>query len=268
MDVGLKSLRFLLLWDGSEVYVIIRFILFGLFHRNMNSKSIKPIFIELFPDKNFDYNARLKYSAKFSDYNANIKLSKARGNLVISLSRKWKGVNNEITKGLIQMLLIKMFVKNEKAKMMNTMDTMNIDLYNNFIRSLHLSVPKDNIEPELKRSFDRINDKFFYGQIEIPNLVWGEFSKRKFADYNYHTDTVTFSKILRNQNVELIDYIMYHELLHKKLKFKSSNNRNLFHSTEFRKAEKAYPNSKELEKLLSKLSSNSRKKRLLFGLFR
>lgn len=226
----------------------------------MNSKSIKQIFVELFPDKDFNYQTKLKYSAKFSDYNANIRLYK--NELTIKLSKKWKGVNKEIVKGLIQSLLIKLFSKGKKFS------TMNIDLYNNFIRSLHLSIPKDKIEPELKRSFDRINDKFFYGQVEIPNLQWGEFSRRKFATYDFQTDTIKFSKILEEQNIELIDYVMFHELLHKKLKFKSKNNRNLFHDTEFKKLEKSYPNSQELEKQLRRLGSKSRKKRGFFGLFR
>ena len=80
-----------------------------------------------------------------------------------------------------------------------------------------MSIPKTNIDFDLKRSFDRINNQYFYDQIEIPNLCWGHFSKRKFATYDYQTDTIKFSKILQNQNIELIDYVMYHELLHKKL---------------------------------------------------
>ncbi len=233
----------------------------------MNSRSIKPIFIELFPDKKFDYDVKLKYSSKFSDYNANIKLYK--NNLMISLSKKWKGVNQEIVKGLIQSLLIKMFGKNVKSmKKIKKINTMNMDLYNNFIKSLHLSIPKTNIDLDLKRSFDRVNDCFFFGQIEIPNLQWGFFSTKKFATYDFQTDAITFSKILKNQNIELIDYVMYHELLHKKFKFRSKNNRNLFHSAEFKKAEKAYPNSDELEKQLRKLSSKYKKRRFFFGLFR
>ena len=80
----------------------------------MNSKSIKQIFNEFFPNKQFDYNVRLKYSAKFSDYNANIRLYK--DNLTINLSKKWKGVNKEIVKGLIQVLLIKMFANTGQYK--------------------------------------------------------------------------------------------------------------------------------------------------------
>ncbi len=235
----------------------------------MNSKSIKQIFNEFFPNKQFDYNVRLKYSAKFSDYNANIRLYK--DNLTINLSKKWKGVNKEIVKGLIQVLLIKMFANTgqykENKKIKQKLNTINIDLYNNFIRSLHLSIPKTNIDPDLKRSFERINNKFFYGQIEIPNLIWGQFSIRKFADYNYQTDTISFSKILKDQNIELIDYVMYHELLHKKLKFKSNNNRNLFHSKEFKKLEKSFPNSEEIEHQLRKLSRKSRKKGSFFRFF-
>lgn len=217
------------------------------------------MFRELFPEKEFIYCPKLKYSGRFSDYNANIRLYK--NNLTISLSRKWKGINNEITKGMIQSLLAKMFSKNKKTS------TMNIDLYNNFIRSLHLAIPKTDIDEELRRSFDRVNERFFCSQLEISNLIWGEFSKRKFATYDFQTDTIRFSKILKDQNTELIDYVMYHEMLHKKLKFKSNNIRNSFHNTQFRTAEKQFPNNKELEHQLKLLAMRSKRRRSFWNLF-
>ena len=82
-------------------------------------------FNRLFPD-NDNYSFSLKYSSKFSQYNANVK--KRLSKIEFSLSSKWKTVNDEIVIGLIQSLLLRILGKKGSS--------MNIDLYNNFVKSL------------------------------------------------------------------------------------------------------------------------------------
>ena len=67
---------------------------------------------------------------------------------------------------------------------------------------------------------------------------------------------------------ELIDYVMYHEVLHKKLKFerKVAGLRTRHHTREFKLLEKRFQNAEELERRLSSLVQHSRRKRF-FGLF-
>ncbi len=208
-------------------------------------------FRELYPNRKYSYNTKFKYSGKFAPYNANIKLS-GFYNLEIKLSKSWKGVDKEIVLGLIQDLLLKVFGGKKS--------TINIKLYNTFIKNLHLGINKDKIDPILKRSFDRINEKFFSEQIETPNLIWGTHSRRKLACYNFHTDTISVSKIFQNQDIELLDYVMYHEMLHKALKFKTNKTKHTYHTSDFKKAEKAYPNHELLEKRIRNLSFKKKKK--------
>ena len=99
--------------------------------------------------------------------------------------------------------------------------------------------PKKNIDPALEKSFDRVNEKYFYGMILKPNLVWGGHNFRSLGSYDYTMDTIRISKILEKES-ELVDYIMYHEMLHKKLKYKESNSRNIHHTSEFKKKEKDF----------------------------
>ena len=127
------------------------------------------------------------------------------------MSKKWKTISKEIQIGLIQSLSLKIFKEKKK--------TTNIELYNIFMKKIHIAAPKIKFDPTLEKSFHKVNEKYFYGLIEKPNLVWGDFSLRKLGSYEYGSDTITISKVLQNQGF-LIDYIMYHELLHKKHKFK------------------------------------------------
>ncbi len=184
----------------------------------------------------------LKYSGHFKAYNASIS---SHGNtIVVRMSRQWKNIDNEIKIGLIQELLVKL-LKIKKH-------THNIDMYNNFIKNLHWGIEKTKKEPVLLDSFNSVNKKYFDSVIEAPNLEWGSESKRRLGSYEYGTDTITISTIFKETEPELLDYIMYHELLHKKHKFKAKNGRSFHHTSKFRKEEKQFENSEEMEKKVKK----------------
>src|SRR3989344_702121 len=212
------------------------------------SSLIKEAFQQLYPDKEAKYNFSLNYSRKFKPYNANVKL--CGNNLLFNLSRDWKKISNEIQIGLIQELLIKILKDRRKS--------INIELYNLFMKNVHLAVPKTKTDAILEESFDRINDTYFNGMLDKPNLQWGNSSTSKLGSYEYGSDTITISTIFRNERTELLDYVMYHEMLHKKFKFQSKNGRNLHHSREFRKMEAMFENRDLMEKEISRLARKHR----------
>lgn len=213
-------------------------------------KPVEQAFAGLFPEKNLaDYELTLKYHNKFKPYNSNVKYL---GNKIrFNLSKKWKTVSREIQIGLMQELLLKIFKIRKK--------TTNIDLYNIFMKNVHIAVPKTKTDSVLESSFNRVNEKYFYGLIEQPNLVWGSASLRKLGSYEYGSDTITISRIFQD-NWELLDYVVYHEVLHKKHKFENKNGRNYHHTKKFRDDEQEFENSKEMEKRISRLVRQNRLK--------
>jgi hypothetical protein len=209
---------------------------------------IEQAFQQLYPEKELKYDLALKYSRKFNSYNANVKL---RGtNLTFSLSREWKSISKDIKLGLIQELMTK--ILKDKRK------TMNIDMYNIFMKKVHIAVPKTKSDPVLEDSFDRVNDTYFDGFIDKPNLLWGKDSTSKLGSYEYGSDTITMSAIFQFSELRLLDYVMYHEMLHKKFKFESKNGRNLHHSPEFKRMEAKFQDRDECEKEISKLARKHR----------
>ncbi|MFP4401286.1 MAG: SprT-like domain-containing protein [Candidatus Woesearchaeota archaeon] len=231
---------------------------------------IEKAFYGLYPEKEFDYDAKLKYSGKFNDFNANVKMSRFSRDIIFSLSRSWRTVSEDIKIGLLQELMIKIF--NDKRS-----NTINIDLYNAFLKNVHIAAPRKESDPYLIESFERMNERFFYGMMDPPNLLWGTNSFRKLGSYQYGSDTITMSAIFKNAPLRLLDYVMFHEMLHKKFKFRNSNGRNYHHTKEFRNMEKKYPGSETIEKELNefvkkssvslKVASSGRKqlKNKLFG---
>lgn len=108
----------------------------------------------------------------------------------------------------------------------------------------------------LARIFNRVNQFYFNGEIDPPHLKWGDrVTHRKFGHYSYATDTVVISKSLDTETIPdyVLDYLMYHELLHKKVGFQSTGNRRLAHTTEFKEMEKEFPAYQEAVSYLENL---------------
>ena len=141
-----------------------------------------------------------------------------------------------------------------------------MDLYNNFIKNVHIAVPKDRIDAKLLESFNRVNDSYFNGMIEVPNLVWGSKSLRKLGSYDYQSDEISISLVFKDSEERLLDYVMYHEMLHKKHKFHNTKTgRSYHHTAAFKRAEKEFSGADEIEKELSKLCRKSKIKQGFFS---
>jgi predicted SprT family Zn-dependent metalloprotease len=182
---------------------------------------------------------RVNVSGRFSAYNANV--VKTWNYWEFNLSKKWKGVDDEIVIGLIQSLIVRFYKKKRES--------VNIDLYENFVKRIHLVTPKTLNDPLLEESYNRVNDEFFMGMVTRPNLKWGHYSKRTLGTYDYKSDLITISSIFKKADKGLLDYVMYHELLHKRHKFYSKNGKSYHHTSKFRKDEKSFGD--EMEKRLN-----------------
>ncbi|MEM2131523.1 MAG: hypothetical protein QXR96_03295, partial [Candidatus Woesearchaeota archaeon] len=133
------------------------------------------------------------------------------------------------------------------------------ELYEIFLKKIPNYIEKTKNDPMLEQSFNRVNQEYFNGILEKPNL---EFSGKNFqtlGTYEHTTDTIRISEILK-KDLTLLDYVMYHEMLHKKLKYKKSAQRTIHHSKEFKELEKKFkiPNVEEkLKEFIKKEKKSS-----------
>ncbi|MGC9397263.1 MAG: SprT-like domain-containing protein, partial [Anaerolineae bacterium] len=109
--------------------------------------------------------------------------------------------------------------------------------------------------------FDRVNAAYFDGALSAPRFTWNKtLTHRKFGHYQTNTDTVMLSLSLDDAAVPpyVVDFVMYHELLHKHLGVKRVNGRRYAHTAEFRDAERRFAQYEQAEAFLSKLSKMHR----------
>ncbi len=199
---------------------------------------IKKSFKELYPDKEPDFDAKLKYSRAFRGYNANVRY---RGNYKeFRLSYNWKEVSDEIKIGLIQSLFNKLYKTDIK--------TVNIDLYDIFLKKLPKLTPKTKSDPVLEDSFIRMNNEYLNGMMIQPNLVFGGRNFHTLGTYHYTDDTIMVSSTLK-KDLHLLDYVMYHEMLHKKFQYKKTGKKTMHHTKEFKEQEKKFKDPEIEDKL-------------------
>ena len=105
----------------------------------------------LFPEQEFPYQTYIEYNRRLADFNANIRLH--QNTLSLHLNLQWKDIDEEIKIGLVQNLLLRVLKKK--------INTLNIDLYHNFIRNIPTLMPKTRNDAVLESSFQRINSQFF-----------------------------------------------------------------------------------------------------------
>ncbi len=205
---------------------------------------------ELYPGKEPPRELRVTYSAKFKGFNARVLMTPR--DITFSLSRKFVEASDELKVGVMQQLMNRLF----KTKH----ETLEIQLYSKFIKNMTDYAATTRVDPYLQDRFEVINTRYFDGFMMVPNLAWGTYSLTKLGHYEYATDTIILSTALK-EDEELLDYVLYHEMLHKKLKFdEKPGGFTRSHTKTFRTAERKF-HVKDAEKRLERFVRERRRAR-------
>lgn len=106
----------------------------------------------------------------------------------------------------------------------------------------------------LDESFDRINRSYFEGQLARPKLCWSpKRSRRILGSYTPEDDRLIVSRVFDAEHVPLfvLDYLMYHELLHKYLGIgRRQDGKRCMHGARFRALEKRFDRFEEAQTFL------------------
>ena len=131
-------------------------------------------------------------------------------------------------------------------------------------RAKNLSiVPRGDVR-DLESVFEYVNSCYFSGRLEDPELAWVDESPlSRFGFYFGPLNLLAANKILDSERVPryVLEFVMYHELLHHVDAGNGRTRRRVHHTTEFRKQEKAFSHYEDAERWLRKLVSETRRKR-------
>jgi hypothetical protein len=107
----------------------------------------------------------------------------------------------------------------------------------------------------LSDALERVRAAYFGDEMRRPALCWSRtFTGCKFGHYDAVRDTVMVSASLDRRDVpeHVIDFIVYHELVHRKLGVRWTGDRRDAHTPEFRAEEKRFARYAEVQAFLDR----------------
>lgn len=110
---------------------------------------------------------------------------------------------------------------------------------------------------DLGEIFQRVNRDYFQNSLPRPLLTWNQqLTYRKFGHYQFSSDVLMISRSLDQPHIPVfvLDFVMYHELLHKKMGFQLVNGRRYAHTAQFKKNERRFEKWEEAQRYLRDLS--------------
>ena len=114
---------------------------------------------------------------------------------------------------------------------------------------------------DLQPLLREVVQKYFLHQTSLPAICWSkQFSCKRLAAYNFVEDQIYISKIFDfpHKNLEILHYLIFHEMLHKDLGMRRKGGRIYTHTSEFKKKEQAYPRFLEIQKKLDNYTAMSK----------
>jgi hypothetical protein len=97
---------------------------------------------------------------------------------------------------------------------------------------------------DLQVIFARLNRRYFQGKIRVLGLGWSARASRTIlGHFDPGLETITINSRLDSPHVPrfVVEYLMFHEMLHTEFPVRPNGHRRLIHSREFRNAERQFP---------------------------
>jgi len=119
----------------------------------------------------------------------------------------------------------------------------------------HILSPKGQIY-DLEEIFEDLNRRFFHDLLARPLLSWSrERARNSLGHYDPAHNAVIISRVFDHPRAPryVLEYIMYHEMLHLKHPVKLRGSRRCVHSAEFQAEEKSFPQLEEAKRFLKRL---------------
>jgi len=106
---------------------------------------------------------------------------------------------------------------------------------------------------DLEHIFEDLNTRFFHGLLARPRMTWSrEHARNRLGHYDPAHNAIVISRVFDHPRVPefVVEYIVYHEMLHLRHPVKLRGSRRCVHSAEFQADEKLFPRLPEAQKFL------------------
>ncbi|HUV61339.1 MAG TPA: hypothetical protein VMW71_04130 [Thermoplasmata archaeon] len=128
-------------------------------------------------------------------------------------------------------------------------------------RARNLSFRPRGSAHDLAAAFEYVNSCYFDGKVSVPDLVWArESPSRRMGFYHQPLGILAVNRALDSERVPryVLEFVVYHEMLHGVTEPEDGLNHRVFHTKEFRAREREFARYEEAQKWLSRIASSSK----------
>ena len=197
----------------------------------------------------------------FTNVNNTIRLR--NGRLLVRLSDLLEGAPETVLRAIAHILLAKMYRRqidrSRAARYRKYVASHEIVRKAHLVRQIRgrkrLHSPRGHFY-DLDAIFEELNMRFFHGLMARPRMSWSQLRTRRIlGHYDPAHNAIIISRIFDHPAVPrfVLEYIVYHEMLHLKHPVKLRGSRRCVHSAEFQAEEKLFPRAAEAEAFVKRL---------------
>ena len=197
----------------------------------------------------------------FANINNTIRLREGR--LLVRVSDLLEGAPEYVLRAIAHILVAKMYRK--------PLDREHLIRYRRYVSAQHMSrkahlvrqirgrkqlVSPRGLTYDLEAVFEDLNFRFFHGLLARPQMSWSsERARNRLGHYDPAHNAIIVSRVFDDPRIPrfLVEYIVYHEMLHLKHPVKLRGSRRCVHPAEFQAEERLFPHLDEAKQFLKLL---------------
>jgi predicted metal-dependent hydrolase len=205
--------------------------------------SLPELKIEFFPFANVNNTIRLR-----------------NGRLLVRLSDLLEGAPEAVLRAIAHILLAKIYrqpiARGHGARYRNYVGSHEIIRRAHLVRQMRGRKRLHSARGryyDLEAIFEELNTRFFHGLMARPRLSWSQTKTRRvLGHFDPAHNAIIISRIFDHPAMPryVLEYIVYHEMLHLKHPPKLRGSRRCVHSAEFQREEKLFPRAGQAETFL------------------
>ena len=198
---------------------------------------------------------------RFASVNNTIRMREGR--LLVRISDLLEGAPEPVLRAIAHILLAKMYRK--------PIDREHATRYRRYVSTHHMSEKAHLVRQmrgrkrittarghvyHLEDIFEDLNRKYFYGLMARPLMTWStERARNRLGHYDPAHNAIVVSSVFDHPRVprHVVEYIVYHEMLHLKHPVRLRGSRRCVHSPEFQAEEKLFDRLDAAREFLKRL---------------
>ena len=185
------------------------------------------------------------------------------GTLLVRLSDLLEGAPDTVFRAIAHILLAKMYRRpidrGQAARYRKYVGSHDITRKAHLVRQMRgrkRLLPARGHFYDLDAVFEDLNTRFFYGLMARPRMSWSQNKTRRIlGHYDPAHNAIIISRIFDHPAIPpyVLEYIVYHEMLHLKHPVRLRGSRRCVHSAEFQAEEKLFPQAGQANAFLKRL---------------